>query len=73
MGQALCASPCPDAPLSVAVGGDNKQNYIEMVDLSTNEESKYALFLEMFKKMEWDSNPRLLDIIRALKLIKKAR
>lgn len=38
VGQALCASSCPDAPLSVAVGGDNKQNYIEMVDLNTNEE-----------------------------------
>ncbi|XP_038208482.1 periodic tryptophan protein 1 homolog [Zerene cesonia] len=38
VGQALCAAACPDHPLAVAVGGDNKQNCIELVDLSTSEE-----------------------------------
>ncbi|XP_026726473.1 periodic tryptophan protein 1 homolog [Trichoplusia ni] len=38
VGQALCAAACPDAPYSVAVGGDNKQNYIELLDLQINEQ-----------------------------------
>ncbi|CAD0195227.1 unnamed protein product [Chrysodeixis includens] len=44
VGQALCAALCPDAPYSVAVGGDNKQNYIEMLDLQINEQftSRFA-------------------------------
>lgn len=44
VGQALCAALCPDAAYSVAVGGDNKQNYIELVDLTISEqfESRFA-------------------------------
>ncbi|CAH2099508.1 unnamed protein product [Euphydryas editha] len=38
VGQALCAAQCPDAPLSLAVGGDNKECFIELVDLTANEE-----------------------------------
>ncbi|PZC70579.1 hypothetical protein B5X24_HaOG215587 [Helicoverpa armigera] len=38
VGAALCGAACPDAPHSVAVGGDNKQNYIEMVDLNISEQ-----------------------------------
>ncbi|XP_026485055.2 periodic tryptophan protein 1 homolog [Vanessa tameamea] len=38
VGQVLCASQCPDAPFSLAVGGDNKECFIEIVDLTTNEE-----------------------------------
>ncbi|XP_032523202.2 periodic tryptophan protein 1 homolog [Danaus plexippus] len=38
VGQALCAAQCPEAPFAVAVGGDNKECYIEMVDLSNNDE-----------------------------------
>lgn len=38
VGQALCAALCPDAPYSVAVGGDNKENYLEMVDLSLSDD-----------------------------------
>ncbi|KAL4708859.1 hypothetical protein ACJJTC_018305 [Scirpophaga incertulas] len=34
VGAALCASACPDAPLSVALGGDNKQNFIDVIDLA---------------------------------------
>ncbi|CAH2069019.1 unnamed protein product, partial [Iphiclides podalirius] len=37
-GQSLCAAACPEAPLSVAVGGDNKQCHIEMVDLTASEQ-----------------------------------
>ncbi|XP_068628753.1 periodic tryptophan protein 1 homolog [Battus philenor] len=37
-GQCLCAAACPDAPLAVAVGGDNKQCHIELVDLTANEQ-----------------------------------
>ncbi|KAJ0181424.1 hypothetical protein K1T71_003509 [Dendrolimus kikuchii] len=37
VGQALCAAACPEAPFSVAVGGDNKENYIELLDLNINE------------------------------------
>ncbi|XP_023954971.2 periodic tryptophan protein 1 homolog [Bicyclus anynana] len=38
VGQVLCAAPCPDAPYAVAVGGDNKERFIEMVDLSISEQ-----------------------------------
>ncbi|CAH0722942.1 unnamed protein product, partial [Brenthis ino] len=38
VGRALCAAACPDAPLALALGGDNKQCYIEMLDLTTNEQ-----------------------------------
>ncbi|CAG4920797.1 unnamed protein product [Colias eurytheme] len=38
VGQALCAAACPDHPLAVAVGGDNKQNCIELADLSSSDE-----------------------------------
>ncbi|KAI5635823.1 hypothetical protein NE865_11425 [Phthorimaea operculella] len=37
VGQALCAALCPDAPFSLAVGGDNKECYIEVHDLTINE------------------------------------
>ncbi|CAK1600258.1 unnamed protein product [Parnassius mnemosyne] len=37
-GQCLCAAACPEDPLSVAVGGDNKQCHIELVDLTASEE-----------------------------------
>ncbi|GBP18494.1 Periodic tryptophan protein 1 homolog [Eumeta japonica] len=40
VGQALCAALCPDAPFSLAIGGDNKERYIEMVELDINEEVK---------------------------------
>ncbi|KAG7304235.1 hypothetical protein JYU34_011174 [Plutella xylostella] len=38
VGAALCACACPDAPYSVAVGGDNKQSVIEMYHVDINEE-----------------------------------
>ncbi|CAB3245398.1 unnamed protein product [Arctia plantaginis] len=38
VGSALCAAACPDAPLCVAVGGDNKQCCIEVLDLNLNEQ-----------------------------------
>ncbi|XP_041974303.1 periodic tryptophan protein 1 homolog [Aricia agestis] len=38
VGRALCGAACPEAPQFVAVGGDNKQHYIEVVDLSANDE-----------------------------------
>ncbi|XP_030032217.2 periodic tryptophan protein 1 homolog [Manduca sexta] len=38
VGQALCAALCPDAPHSLAVGGDNKENFIEVVDLTISEQ-----------------------------------
>ncbi|KAJ8733750.1 hypothetical protein PYW07_014301 [Mythimna separata] len=38
VGAALCAAACPEAPFNVAVGGDNKQNYIELVDLNISEQ-----------------------------------
>ncbi|XP_045516163.1 periodic tryptophan protein 1 homolog [Pieris brassicae] len=38
VGAALCTAVCPDDPLSLAVGGDNKQCCIEMVDLSVSEQ-----------------------------------
>ncbi|XP_045505578.1 periodic tryptophan protein 1 homolog [Colias croceus] len=38
VGQALCAAACPDHPLAVAVGGDNKQNCIELADLTSSDE-----------------------------------
>ncbi|XP_045542338.1 periodic tryptophan protein 1 homolog [Papilio machaon] len=37
-GQSLCVAACPDAPLSLALGGDNKQCHIELVDLTANEQ-----------------------------------
>lgn len=37
VGQALCAAACPESPFSVALGGDNKENYIEVVDLTISE------------------------------------
>ncbi|CAG5026934.1 unnamed protein product [Parnassius apollo] len=37
-GQCLCAAACPEEPLSIAVGGDNKQCHIELVDLTASEE-----------------------------------
>ena len=40
VGAALCAAACPDAPYNVAVGGDNKQNYIELVDLNVSDQCK---------------------------------
>ncbi|KAL0895364.1 hypothetical protein ABMA27_011497 [Loxostege sticticalis] len=37
VGAALCAAACPDAPFSLAVGGDNKECFIEVVDLLASE------------------------------------
>ncbi|KPJ17805.1 Periodic tryptophan protein 1-like [Papilio machaon] len=39
-GQSLCVAACPDAPLSLALGGDNKQCHIELVDLTANEQGE---------------------------------
>lgn len=41
VGSALCAAVCPDDPLSIAVGGDNRECFIEMVNLSTSDEGNY--------------------------------
>ncbi|KAI8430324.1 hypothetical protein MSG28_000630 [Choristoneura fumiferana] len=38
VGQALCAAACPEAPYSLALGGDNKECFIELVDLAANEQ-----------------------------------
>ncbi|XP_053601828.1 periodic tryptophan protein 1 homolog [Plodia interpunctella] len=38
VGAALCAALCPEAPLSLAVGGDNKECCIEMLDLTNSDE-----------------------------------
>ncbi|XP_061709081.1 periodic tryptophan protein 1 homolog [Cydia pomonella] len=38
VGQALCAAACPEAPFSLALGGDNKECFIEMLDLAANEQ-----------------------------------
>ncbi|XP_045760728.1 periodic tryptophan protein 1 homolog [Maniola jurtina] len=38
VGQVLCAAQCPEAPYSVAVGGDNKERFIEMLDLTISEQ-----------------------------------
>lgn len=45
VGQALCMAACPDAPLSVAVGGDNKECYIELVDLTASEEGRGTILV----------------------------
>ncbi|XP_072935605.1 periodic tryptophan protein 1 homolog [Epargyreus clarus] len=37
VGQALCAALCPEAPFAVAVGGDNKECCIELVDLALSD------------------------------------
>lgn len=52
VGAALCAAACPDAPLSVAVGGDSKQCCIQLLDLNTNEQGKLSLpILHCFKTL----------------------
>ncbi|XP_060810409.1 periodic tryptophan protein 1 homolog [Amyelois transitella] len=38
VGAALCAAVCPEAPFSFAVGGDNKECFIEVVDLTNSDE-----------------------------------
>ncbi|XP_026323363.1 periodic tryptophan protein 1 homolog [Hyposmocoma kahamanoa] len=38
VGQALCAAVCPEAPFSLVMGGDNKECFIEVVDLTISEE-----------------------------------
>lgn len=38
VGKTLCASICPEAHMSLAVGGDNKERFIQMIDLTASEE-----------------------------------
>ncbi|RVE52054.1 hypothetical protein evm_003332 [Chilo suppressalis] len=38
VGATLCGAVCPDAPLSIAIGGDNKECCVQMIDLTDSEQ-----------------------------------
>ncbi|XP_049887812.1 periodic tryptophan protein 1 homolog [Pectinophora gossypiella] len=61
VGQALCAASCPDAPFSIAVGGDNKECCIEMVDLTINEQFVHRFGSRPLVQVTTESNDDAME------------